>query len=219
MPGVIGRGIVIGDAVLEGTEQVIRDPAAWWAHGERGTRPRSGHRVTHLVGHWTAGRPHTGPNAGPKVVRAMKSRKRPDGSPMDVGIHFVVSWDGLIWQTADLAAGTVHVGNRKVNASSVGVECCWPGTLKQAEKLGMDDAQPARGIARLVPFVACKPSDEMLEAWRWLVQALTSARHPLLDVPRARGSIERKGVMEHCDVPGTKKVDAGGLLVGALGLR
>lgn len=214
------RGITIGSDVLPGTERVIRDPAAWWAAGELGTRARKGHRASLLVGHWTAGHAHTGPRAGETVVRRMRARKREDGSQLDVGVHFVISWDGLIWQTADLALATTHVGHRPTILASVGVECCWPGTMTQAERLGMPYATPVRGVARGAAVKAYPPSDELLEAWRWLAGALISARHPLLAIERQRGAVVpmRPGVIEHCDVPGTSKVDAAGLLVGALGL-
>ena len=213
----ISRGIIIGDHVLPGTDRVLRDSAAWWQDGERGTQPRSGHRVSYIVGHWTAGHPRTGPTAGPKVVAAMKARKRDDGEPMSVAIHFVVSHDGLIWQTCDLAASTIHVGSRAINRRSIGVETCWPGTMRQAERLGVTDAVPVVGRARGAPVKACAPGDGLLEAWRWLVDALTSAQHPLLVVPRKRGTMDRPGVIEHADVAGTTKVDAAGLLLGALG--
>lgn len=213
----IERGILVNGAVLPGTERVIRDPAAWWTAGERGTRPRGGRRADRLVGHWTGGHPRSGPTAGPRVVAAMRARKRPDGSPLDVGVHFVIGWDGLIWQTADLGAATVHVGHRAVNRRSVGVECCWPGTVTQAERLGVDVEHVAPGQARGQRIRCMAPSPEMLDAWRWLYDALTRAQHPALAIPRQRGSMERPGAMEHADVPGTK-VDAAGLLVGALGL-
>lgn len=214
----IERGILINGTVLPDTDRVIRDPAAWWQPGERGTHPRQGHRIDRLVGHWTGGHPRTGPLAGPKVVATMKARKRDDGSPMDVGIHFVVSWDGLIWQTCDLGACTTHVGHRQINRRSVGVETCWPGTVTQATRLGVEVESVATGRARGVPVKCLPPSAELLDAWRWLYDALTRAQHPALTLPRQRGSVDRPGVLEHCDVPGTTKVDAGGLLLAALGL-
>ena len=211
------RGILVNGDVLPGTERAMRDPDAWWQAGERGTRLRGGLPADRLVGHWTAGHPRTGPTAGPRVVAAMRSRKRPDGSPLDVGIHFVLGWDGLIWQTADLGIATTHVGHRAINRRSVGVECCWPGTVTQAERLGVEVEHAAVGIARGQRVRCLAPSAELLDAWRWLWDALTQARHPAIAIPRQRGSLERGGAMEHCDVPGTK-VDAAGLLVGALGL-
>jgi hypothetical protein len=215
----VEHGILIGSDVLPGTERVVRDSDAWWQHGEVGTRPRQGHRVDRLVGHWTAGHPRTGPTAGPRVVRAMKARKRPDGSRMDVGIHCVISWDGIIWQTADLAQGTVHVGNRTMNARSIGVECCWPGTVEQARKLGVEVEHVAIGQAHGKRIRCLPPSDELLAAWAWLARALTDARHPLMALPMKRGSMSAAGVLEHCDVTPTTKIDAAGLLVDALGLR
>lgn len=217
----VERGIVIAGQVLPGTERVIRDPAAWWDHGETGTRPRKGHRASLLCGHWTAGNARTGPTAGGKVVRAMKARKRSDGSQLDVGIHFVISWDGIIWQCADLSVATTHVGHRPTILASVGVECCWPGTVTQAVKLGMPDASPMRGSARGAAVKCYPPSDELIAAWRWLAEALASTDHPLLAVPRRRGSAapQKPGVIEHMDVPASTKIDAAGLLVGALGWR
>lgn len=214
----VDRGILIGADVLPGTERVIRDSTAWWDAGDNGTRPRKGHRADRLLGHWTAGHARTGPTAGPKVVRAMKARERADGSPLDVGIHFVISWDGLIWQTCDLALATTHVGHRPTILTSIGVECCWPGTMTQARKLGLPDPIPVMGSARGGAVKACAPSDDLIEAWRWLATALTSADHPALAIPRARGSATKPGILEHMDVPGSTKIDAAGLLVGALGL-
>jgi len=210
------NGIVIGTDILPDTDRVRVDDSAWWTAGERGTRPRKGHRVERLVGHWTAGRPLTGDGAGPLVVRRMKARKRSDGSPLEVGVHFVISWDGVIWQTADLAQATVHVGHRKTILTSIGVECCWPGTMTQASRLGMVEARPVMGAARGGTVKACAPSPELLSAWHWLAHVLATASHPLLAIPRRRGSTSRHGAMEHCDCPGTK-IDAAGLLVGALG--
>jgi hypothetical protein len=217
---MISHGIIIGTETLPGTERVVRDSSAWWDSGDLGTRPRKGHRASLIVGHWTAGHARTGPGTGAKVVRAMKARKRGDGTPMDVGVHFVIGWDGLVFQTADLALATTHVGHRPTILASIGVECCWPGTMTQADKLGMPAAAPARGVARGAAVKAYPPSDELVEAWRWLVGALTTARHPLLAVPRASGSCvpQRPGIVEHRDVPGSTKIDAAGLLVGALGL-
>lgn len=214
------RGIIIGSDVLPGTERVIREPAAWWAAGDLGTRPRKGHTAQLLCGHWTAGRPHTGPQTGRRVVSAMRARKRDDGSPLDVGIHFVIGWDGLIWQTCDLSQATTHVGHRPTILASIGAECCWPGTVTQAEKLGMPAAPPVRGVARGAAVKAYPPSDELLEAWRWLAGVLTSTRHPLLAIPRSRGAAapQRPGIIEHADVPKSSKIDAAGILVGALGL-
>lgn len=213
------RGILIGDAVMPGTEFVIRQPAAWWNDGERGTRLRGGVKADQLVGHWTAGHPRTGPLAGPKVVHAMKARKRPDGTALDVAIHFVISWDGLIWQTANLAIATTHVGSRRINSRSIGVECCWPGTIEQARKLGVEVDGVVIGEARGRRVRCLPPSPELVEAWGWLANAIVRIKHPAVAVPRQKGTMDRAGILEHCDVAGTTKVDAAGILRSIAGVR
>jgi hypothetical protein len=92
--------------------------------------------VRRCVWHWTAGGTRTGADAATRVVRAMKARTKPDGSPLSVGIHFVVSWDGIVTQSADLSTGTHHAGN--MNDGSIGVELTWPGTEGQARALRVD---------------------------------------------------------------------------------
>lgn len=216
----VERGILVGGEVLPNTERVIRDSEAWWAEPSDDVYPRKGYRVDRIVGHWTAGHARTGPTAGRKLYQAMASRKRDDGEPMDVSVHFGISWDGMIWQLADLSSACIHV-KRRVNLGSIGVENMWPGTMRQAAKLGMPAAHAVIGTARGQRIECYPPSDEMIEAWRWVVHTLTHAQHPLLAIPYQRGGMERAGVLEHCDITGPKqtKVDAAGLLVGALGWR
>jgi hypothetical protein len=224
---MIEHGIIVGGAVLPGTERVLRDSDAWWEEPSDDVYPRRGYRIDRIVGHWSAGNAHTGPNAGRKLYRAMLARRKdsngdgkltPDDEFMDVSCHFGIGWDGLIWQLADLQSATIHVA-RRINLRSVGVECMWPGTMRQAAKLGMPAAHAVMGQARGQRIECYPPSDELIEAWRWLAEALASAQHPLLDIDRQRGSMTRPGVMEHCDIEGPKqtKVDAAGLLIGALG--
>jgi hypothetical protein len=215
---MLERGIVVNGQVLAQTDRVMREADAWWRNGERGTMPRGGLVADRLVGHWTAGNPRTGPTSGRRVVSAMKARKKPNGDPLQVAIHFVIGWDGLIWQTADLGIATVHVGNRRINACSVGVECCWPGTVENAKRLGCEVESVTIGQARGVRVRCMTPSPELLEAWRWLSDALVAAHHPAVIIPRQKGTMTRPGVMEHCDVVGTTKVDAAGLLIAAAGV-
>lgn len=225
----IERGFIIGDTVLPGTDRVIRDPDAFWHEPSDDIYPRRGHRITRLVGHWSAGHARTGPNAGAKLYRAMLARRKDsdgDGKltnsddPMDVSAHIGISWDGLVFQMADLASACIHV-KRRVNLGSIGVENMWPGTMRQAAKLGMPAAHAVIGTARGQRIEVYPPSDEMVEAWRWVVHTLTHAQHPLLAIPYQRGGMDRPGILEHCDITGPKqtKVDAAGLLVGALGWR
>lgn len=221
------RGIVVGGRVLEGTERVLRDPAAEWRRG-KDTRPRQW-PITALVGHWTGGHHRTGPGAGRAVWKAMDSRKNADGSDMSVSVHFVVSWDGLIWQTLDLAEAAIHVGDRNINARSIGVECCWAGTAKQAARLGAVDVFVERRIVNCSSISCIRPSDEIIDAWRWLCEVLTSpsAKSLGIDIPRTCAPMGRqfsrpemrafRGVCEHFHVTGTTKVDAAGYLVEALG--
>lgn len=158
----------------------------------------------------------------------MNARKRDDGTDLSVSVHFVISWDGLIWQLLDLAEAAVHVGSRDVNARSIGAECCWPGTAQQAAKLGVEGGVERRIIdGHRVPCL--RPSDELVEAWRWLADVLTSpyAREAGISIPRRCAPLQKRlsrpemdafrGVCEHYHTPGTKKTDAAGYLVEALG--
>lgn len=210
------RGIVVHGVPLAGTERVIRSTEAWWESGERGTRPRAGERITRIVSHWGGGHHRTGVDAAVKMVRAMKARKRADGSPMDVGCQFIISWSGDIIQTADLSDATTHVGSRSINRTSIGVETAWSGTMINAAKLGIKDAVPVMGVARGLPVKACAPSAELVAAWRWLVGTLCLAQHPLLAIPMQRGSMTKPGIMGHCEVSGTTKVDDASILVSAV---
>jgi hypothetical protein len=215
----VERGIVCDGSVIPGTEWVLRDSDAWWSWDSPRDRPdlrtRHGKPATLLVGHWTAGHPRTGPTAGPRVVAAMRGRKREDGSPMDVSIHFVIGWDGLTWQTADLSVATVHVG-RGVNDRSVGVECCWPGTAQQAERLGVDGIVERR-IVRGRPVQCLRPSDELIASWTRLARALSTPIPGRLEIPRvtAKQGMPQSGAAEHMHAP-TTKVDAAGYLMDAL---
>lgn len=223
----MSSGLLIADELVEGTDWIRRDPSAWWAPRERGTRARA-YTTDMLVGHWTAGHART-VEAGPRVVRSMKARRRPDGTPLVVGIHFVIGWDGKVWQTADLTTATVHVGRGPTNARSVGVECCWPGTARQADRLGVPG-----NVERVTVTVAGRPVDvllpspALLAAWVRLAETLAALdgrggvriprRVPEPLTGRLSGAQARRwqGALEHLHVPGTTKIDAAGLLVGAL---
>jgi hypothetical protein len=214
------QGILWRGAIVPGTGWVLREPGAWWQPGERGTRPRSG-APSLLVGHWTAGRPHEGPGTAQRVVRAMRARVRDDGSPLDVGIGFVIGWDGLVYQTADLDTATVHVGSADWNARSVGVECCWPGSVAQAARLGVQCREVRARVAGTV-VRAMEPSLELVASWVRLAETLAA----LLSIPRrvpghtdrmtARAMRQWTGAAEHLHARGSTKVDAAGLLCGAL---
>lgn len=217
-------GILLDGAPLPGSGWVVRDPRAWWERGERGTCERTAGSCV-LVGHWTGGRCHEGPDAARRVVRAMKARRRPDGSLMSVGVHFVISWDGIVTQTADLGIGTIHV-SRDWNRRGIGVEVCWPGTERQARALGYHGGGvlPRRVAGHGVRVY--EPSDAAIAAWVRLAETLAAA---LPDLPRELAPADRRmtrpearrfrGAAEHFSAPHTEKVDAGGLLLGALAAR
>lgn len=228
----IAHGMVIGGAIIPGTERVIRDSRAWWTEG-RETRPREGRAIDMLIGHWTGGHARTGPRAGKLLFDAMEARLGSDGvSDLSVSVHFGVGWDGMIWQLADLEIATVHVGSRPVLARSVGVECMWPGTARQAAKLEVEGEAVARRIDGQV--VRClAPSDEMLDAWRWLAEALTGPeataaglriprrvlglRRTLPELARSPGGVGEHATLPRAPNPRHVKTDACGLLMEATG--
>lgn len=219
----VARGIILAGVVLPGTEWCLRDSDAWWKPGDLGTREREAMPDV-LVGHWTAGPPRDGPTAGPKLVRAMKARKsEKTGKPLDVGVHFVIGWDGLVWQCADLAIATVHIGNRGLIRRSVGVECCWPGTIAQAKALGVDGrSMRLRVDGRMLEVLA--PSREIVLTWERLAETLAAHLpiprqspmdrdgRPMLDRMTPKQARNWRGAMEHLHVPGSTKLDAAGLL-------
>lgn len=216
------EGMVHDGRVIAGTEWVRRNSQAWWAWHEPKDRPDLRERrgdATLLVGHWTGGHCHEGDEAATKVVRAMKARLRADGSPMSVSVHFVVGWDGQVWQTADLKYAAIHAG--KVNGHSIGVETCWPGTYKNAQRLGIYGESVVGAVTknhRPQRFQCLKPSDELLEGWRKLAETLTSLPAETgIVIPRQVDPHLKRGVGEHWMVPDSTKLDAAGFLVGHLG--
>jgi hypothetical protein len=213
--GMVHRGIIVPN-----TEFVLRDSRAWWQGMERGTRRRTS-QVRRLCGHWTGGPARVGPDAARLTVRNMKARKRPDGTPMEVAIHFIISWDGMVFQTCDLEYACVHVGSRQVNDESVGVECSWPGTYAQAQRLGIDGHSLSRRWMGRTGEVF-RPSEPMLDAWARLADALAFVLPIPRKVPDGREQFSKReqalhrGGMEHYRVFGTEKRDASGLLEDAL---
>jgi hypothetical protein len=224
----IAHGIVVGGVPIPGTERVVRDSRAWWTEG-RETRPRAGAAVDMLIGHWTAGPARTGPGAGLSLFRAMEARTNRDGEDLSVSVQLSISWDGLVWQHADLEAGCVHVGARPIIRRSIGVECMWPGTTGQAARLAVAGPSVRREIDGV--RVSClTPSDALLESWRWLCDALTGTEARALGVRiprrtlglrRTLGELARSpgGVGEHATLPrgAPVKIDACGLLMEATG--
>jgi hypothetical protein len=219
------RGIIHGGRVLSTRfDRVLRDPAAMWAKG-RETRPRKLPVDLH-VSHWTAGPAREGLDAGRRLFDAMEARKGQDGErDLTVSVNFSVSWDGLIFQHLDLrTCAAVHVGRRDVIERSIGTEFSWPGLSKLALKLGYEHTPELRtwGSRR----VECMPpSAAMLEAARWLFDALASLGEetdgevciPRIAAPRERLSVREmrafRGFAEHGSMPGSTKVDAMGYML------
>lgn len=227
-------GLIIAGELVPGTDWIRRDPSAWWRCGERGTRRRAD-TIDLLVGHWTGGEAtlRSYDDDGPHVVRSMKGRKRADGRPLNVGIHFVIGAcdheDEIapVWQTADPGeVATVHVGQGWINARSIGVEVVSAGRPGPADVRSRPRlAVPLLGKAETV--LAFYPGQ--LRAWVRLAETLAALdgrggicipRHVPETLACRRFTVPEakrwRGAMEHLHCPGTTKRDAGGLLVEAL---
>lgn len=230
--GVSEFGLLVGGKVVPGTELVHRSPRAWWSwddprdRADLRRRPARGD-TTLLVGHWTAGPIREGEEAAVATVAAMKSRQRADGTPMSVSIHFVIGWDGQVWQTADVSVATIHASG--VSPYSVGVECAWPGTAEQADAIRASLERRSRPVhpgylappetrmvrGRRVPCLP--PSTKLLSGWHALAELLSELPADLgIVIPRQVDPIAKRGACEHQHAPGTTKVDAAGYLVDAL---
>lgn len=220
------RGIVQGGEVIAGTEWVLRDPRAWWAPGTNDTMRRAGHRPRLITGHWTGGHHHEGPLAPVKVVRNVNARRRTDGSDMSVSMGFLVGWDGLCWQTADLDLATIHVGSRAVIRRSVGIEIAWCGYESQARRLGIDGAQVVTRTVGGQRLRVVRPSDAIVETWVRLCETLATVCGIPRRVPRSSTAIlsaaelrTREGAIEHLTLGSAMKRDAAGLLLDELAAR
>lgn len=230
---MIERGLVLDGRVLDvpGSELIHRDTEAWWSWDVEADRPDLRRRLGPARvkgGHWTGGHCRTGLDTARRVVSAMKARRRDDDGDgvidvddplMDVSVGFVNSWDGLLFQTCDLRWATVHMG-RWVNPISVGSENTWPGTAKQARKLGYTGRTEMRrfGGRRVECLV---PSEEMIRSYVALCRMLSSpeihaATGGLISIDRTFASPKsRRGHIEHYAAPSTKS-DAAGYLDDAL---
>ena len=237
------RGLVIGGEVLEGTDWVQRVPGKFWEPGQRGTRKRA-EEVTGLCGHWTAGEAgtQTYDDDGARVFDVMVNRRRDDGSPLNVGIHFVVAACGeddefaQVFQLMDPGlAAAVHVGRGWVNAKTIGVEVISAGLPGKADVRGRPRVKTTllgkrlecldfyggqvRSWVRLANLLSVGglpcgieiPRQVPLDPKAHLTgKVLTSRRFTVPEAKRWRGA------WEHYLVPGTTKIDAGGLLLAAL---
>jgi hypothetical protein len=232
--GTLSRGLVVAGDIVPGTDWILRDAEHFFTPGKLGTRPRAAFTDL-LIGHWTAGEAGAKryDDDGPHVVRVMRARKRTDGSALNVGIHFVIGAcepDALyapVWQTADPGlCATTHVGRPEVNKRSIGVEVVSAG---MPGKLDLRSRPLVRTsiLGRTRNVLAFFPGQ--LRAWTRLAEMLASLDgREGIAIPRvvpafgasrrfAHAEIGRySGALEHLHVPGTSKIDAGGLLIGAL---
>lgn len=232
----VSRGLVIADELVPGTERILRDSDAWFAPDDHGCRPRA-ELITVLGGHWTAGEAGLGSydDDGPRVVRGMRARTKEDGvTPLDVSIHFVIGAsaededaEALIWQTSDPGLNACcHIGDRVIGRKSIGVEVVSAGMPGRLDLRGRPRvAVPLLGRVRTV----LRFFPGQLRAWVWLAETLASLdgrggiaipRHvPVFGASRRMTRREARryaGALEHLHAPHTTKMDAGGLLCGAL---
>lgn len=211
------EGILVAGKVIPGTERVVRDPHGWWKPGSPDTRARKGSPIDLIVGHWTAGPRRTGLTSGSTLVKAMDSRRNKDGNDLSVSVHFSISWDGIVFQHADLDIATVHIGFSPAIVRSIGVEVMSPGTVTMAKKLKL----PYTAVTKTwdgSKIQAVAFSSEQEEAWKWLTRTLaTYFQIPYLPAPRTRFTPKQmaafKGICEHANIPLSKKTDAAGLLL------
>jgi len=236
------RGAYIGGEILAGSDWILRDPTRWWSPGDFGTRPK-GEKVTVLTGHWTAGEAGGARRAnihGPRVFDVMKHRKSAKtGGPLNVSVAFVIGAPvepddpGIapVWQFLDpgLVAG-VHVGRGWFNRKSIGVEVIsggLPGKTDFRKRPQITAPFLGKDRTALIFYPA------QIRAWLKLADMLTGSCLPGgIEIPRKAPAKDGKlltsrrftvkeakrweGCHEHFLTPGTTKVDAFGMLMGAL---
>lgn len=239
----IETGCLIENQIVPDSDWILRDPDRWWEPGDFGTTPKAD-KVTMLVGHWTAGEAGGQRNStrhGPRVYDVMKNRKsRKTGKPLKVSVPFVIGapedpdYDGFApcWQFMDpgLVAG-IHVGKRIINRKSIGVEVVsggLPGRTDsrkrpQTEIELFGKERPAlmfypaqiRTWIRLANLLSSDSLDGGISIPK--IVAADSDGHPRTS---SRFSVKEvkafEGSAEHWQMPGTRKVDAGGMLNEAL---
>jgi hypothetical protein len=228
------RGLVISGVVIPNTEWCLREDSAWIAPGDLGTRQRSA-VINTLVGHWTGGTAgvKSFDDDGPFIYRVFRGRKRADGSPLDVGVHFVVgacepdAEYAKVWQLADPGlTACVHVGDASINRRSIGVEVVsaglpGPTDLRHQPRTTVALLGRIRSVLRFY--------DGQLASWVRLANTLAALDGDAgIRIPRvvpSTGASARfsrvsmrtwAGAMEHLHVRSTTKIDAAGLLIDAL---
>lgn len=222
----IEHGIVVGGHVIPNTERVIRDSNAWWSPGTHDARSRGRTPIRTVRGHWSAGTYREGEDAGREFFRIMQARKNDAGDDLHVSVHHAIDASGVVYQFLDHATASIDVGFRPAILDGVSVEVMWPGTFRQALKVGVDDPRATARVWDGQRVMCVEPTAAQLEAWRWLVATLCrihdiptvcAPRRRLTPVERARWVRSGGGVEEHGNMPGTTKIDACGFLLDATG--
>ena len=216
--------LIVKGHPVEDTDNVISlldDRDLSWHPGDWGTDKHE--PITQIVGHWTAAE-----HEPEKVVLNMKRRKGRNGRPLRVAIPFLIGKPtergkmAPIYQSADpVLTRSVHVGTRVVNRQSIGVE------IVNAADPDLSWAKPdERGLIKVTQLGREREwtnfYPEQIEAWIWLCDTLTG----VLGIDRNTFQGDRRmsiaelrkyrGVLEHWNVSGTRKLDAGGILTDSL---
>lgn len=178
-------------------------------------------------------------------MKARMSRRRP-GQRLKVSVQFVIGACAPedefapVWQTMDLGGEwtAVHVGRGPINARSIGVEVVNAGLDGRANVRHRPEVE-VRLRGEALSVLAFYPGQ--LRTWVRLANALAGSCLPGgIEIPRsvpaqflrmdpttqAVDALSRRfsgpelrrwsGAMEHFQMPGTTKIDAGALLLRAL---
>lgn len=228
-------GALIGGSVFPGSEWIRRDLDRWWKPGSFGTRKKDP-VVNVLTGHWTAGEaggPAMAGRQGPRVYDVMKNRDNASGEDLRVSIAFVIEAPadpndpGIapVWQFLDPGlVASIHVGTGWFCSKSIGVEVVsggMPGKTdtRKRPQTTVDLMGDDRTVLEFYPA--------QLRAWIKLADMLSGKPLPGgINIPRQVPNLTRRltgpearriaGGHEHWMTPGTTKLDAAGLLTGAL---
>lgn len=218
--------LIINNKPVDDTDNVVcllDNRKLSWHPGDNGTDVCE--KITQIVGHWTAGAEHTG---GSTVVKNMKSRKGKSGKPLRVGIHFVIAAPkegqrmATIYQAADPGVTRcIHVGQRVVNRQSIGIEVVNAADPRLGWAVpGLRGLKSSRQLGKTREWTAFYESQ--LHSFVWLCDVLcqefnieknTFVSDKRLDLSELR---KYNGVLEHWNVGGTTKLDAGGFLTKCL---
>ena len=220
---MIEHGLLIDGKVVEGTEWILRDSAAWYTGGDDDVYPRL-QKIRLCTYHWTAGPRRAGLNAAQRTYAAMQARRKDNGAEMSVSAQMVLSDAGQMFQLADLRLCCVHA-DMLFNRRGVSVEYTFPGTVENAEKINspVGVVEQRELLGRRIDCLL--PSSAALATAVRFSELLVSLKHPRLAMERVaytqRDRMTRtemanaSGVLEHYHAESTKKIDVAGYFVDA----